>query len=338
MTALTEYDRLECQGVWRASPEAQRRDVIVSVGDATLVLYDKADRALGHWSLPALERVNPGETPAVYIPGPDAPEELELSDPEMIAAIEKVREAVERRRPHPGRLRLAILGAGLASVIALAVFWLPDVVVRHTAAVLPDASRADLGQRLLGHVQRVAGGPCTETTGLRALDRLHMRLLPDTPGQLVVLSGSGGPPTQHLPGGLILMGRALVEDHEDPAVAAGYILAEAGRAADHDPVVRFLDEAGALTAFRLLTTGDVSETALSRHAETLYAETPARRPDEALLARFAAAEVPSTPYAYALDISGETTLGLIEADPAPDGGRPILPDGAWVGLQGICTG
>ncbi len=54
MTALTEYDRLECAAVWRAAPEAQRRDVFVSVGDATLVITDNADRVLAHWSLAAV--------------------------------------------------------------------------------------------------------------------------------------------------------------------------------------------------------------------------------------------------------------------------------------------
>jgi len=60
--------------------------------------------------------------------------------------------------------------------------------------------------------------------------------------------------------------------------------------------------------------------------------------DDALLAQFEAAGVPSAPYAYALDPSGETVLSLIEADPFS--GRtptPILADGDWIGLQNICS-
>ena len=30
MTALTKYQKLECRGLWRDSPEAQRRDVVVN--------------------------------------------------------------------------------------------------------------------------------------------------------------------------------------------------------------------------------------------------------------------------------------------------------------------
>ena len=58
MTALKEYDRIEATGLWRANADAQRREVIVSIGDATLTISDHNDRALAHWSLPAIERAN----------------------------------------------------------------------------------------------------------------------------------------------------------------------------------------------------------------------------------------------------------------------------------------
>jgi hypothetical protein len=65
MTALSEFERLEAPGLWRPTPEAQRLNVIVSVGDATLTISDMQDRPLSHWSLPALHRLNPGKTPAL---------------------------------------------------------------------------------------------------------------------------------------------------------------------------------------------------------------------------------------------------------------------------------
>ena len=114
MTALKEYDRLEATGLWRETPDTQRRDVLVSFGKATLIISDKSDAALAHWSLPAIERLNPGVRPALFCPGPDAVEELELSEPALIEAIEKVRKTVARARPRSGRLRgmifIAIIG------------------------------------------------------------------------------------------------------------------------------------------------------------------------------------------------------------------------------------
>ena len=49
MTALSKYQRLEASAIWRDSISGQRRDVIVSLGDASLVITDKNERPLTHW-------------------------------------------------------------------------------------------------------------------------------------------------------------------------------------------------------------------------------------------------------------------------------------------------
>ena len=87
MTALKQYDRLEATGLWRPAPQEQRREVVLTFGDATLVISDNAMRPLTHWSLAAINRSNPDERPAVFLPGPDAAETLEIDDQVMIEAI-----------------------------------------------------------------------------------------------------------------------------------------------------------------------------------------------------------------------------------------------------------
>jgi len=53
----------------------------------------------------------------------------------------------------------------------------------------------------------------------------------------------------------------------------------------------------------------------------------------------AAANIRSTPYALALDGTGEETVRLIEADPIkPADSRPLLRDADWLRLQAICGG
>ena len=99
MTALREYERLESSGVWRADADAQRRDVTVAFGNATLVITDNAERPLTHWSLPAIIRRNPGQRPAIFAPGEDAEEWVEIDDDLMIGAIEKVRKSLAKQRP-----------------------------------------------------------------------------------------------------------------------------------------------------------------------------------------------------------------------------------------------
>lgn len=339
MTALREYDRLEGSGLWRASPDAQRTEVVVSIGDATLVITDLRDRALTHWSIPAITRANPGHRPAIYHPDGDPGETLELpaTEADVIEAIEKLRSAIARRRPHPGRLRLVMMLTLALAVAALAIFWLPGAVQRHAVAVVPEVKRAEIGRALIAHMQPVTGPPCRVPGGVAALDRLAARL-PSGPagGRLLVVRG-GTTGATAVPGGTILLGRALVEDHEEPDIVAGYILAERLRADQHDPLDRLLAHAGLIAAFRLLTTGLPGDGALRAYAAHLLTAEAPPLDEEALLNRFREAGIRSTPYAYARDISGESVLPLIEADPfqgaAPD---PVLSDGDWLRLQGIC--
>lgn len=341
MTALEKYQRLEATGLWRATPDAQRSEVIVSIGDATLIITDLQERPLAHWSIPAIERLNPGRRPAIYHPDGDPGETLELpeTEREMVAALEKLRSAVERRRPHPGRLRLVLFLASMAAVVVLLLFWLPTAIRTHAVSVVPEVKRAETGQSLLDIMQRITGPSCDEADGSAALVRLANRLpTPDGPGRILVVR-SGVLRATHLPGGTVLINRALVEDHEAPDVVAGYIVAERLRAEMQDPLGKLLKHGGFWASFSLLTTGTVKRDVLHSYARHLLTEPREPLPESTLLAGFRSWSVSSTPYAYALDISGETTLGLIEADPFS--GRsptPVLSDANWLRLQGICGG
>lgn len=337
MTALKEFTRLEAAGLWRPSPEAQRRDVIISLGEATLTISDMQERVLGHWSLAAIERRNPGQFPALYGPDGDPGETLELPESEdtMIGAIEKLRHAISRKRPQPGRLRWMTLGGLAALLLVLVLFWLPGALVRYTASLVPESQRAEIGNTILTRIERVTGQACqTGDTGA-ILDKLAAR----TGAERLIVLGAGVQDSLHMPGGIILLNRALIEDHEDPAVVAGYILSERARVGLEDPLVRMLRSAGMRASLGLLTTGTLSASAIDRYAETLLTKPRPDLPVEPLLSAFEAAQIPSTPYAYAKDITGETTLPLIEADPmaGADPG-PLLPDRDWVILQSICGG
>ena len=339
MTALKEYERLESGGLWRSGTDAQRRDVGVAFGDATLVISDNAGRPLAHWSLPAVERLNQGVRPALYAPDTEAAETLEIEDDLMIDAIEKVRRHIARGRAKPGRLRQLGGLAIFAVVLGVALIWLPGALTRQTLSVVPLAKRSEIGAALLGHIQRLTGPTCRSPLGVQALDRLKTRVLgADTPGQIVVVPGELAAPVI-LPGRIIVLGRAMVELPQDPAAVAGMLLAATTAIPDGDPLEPVLADAGLAMTLRLLTTGDLPPDVLASYAEAAL-RSPAPAPDtNALLTAFADAGIPSTPYAYALDPTGETTLPLIENDPmAGVATDPILRDSAWVSLQGICSG
>ncbi|MDP3959958.1 MAG: hypothetical protein Q8Q26_07845 [Pseudorhodobacter sp.] len=338
MTALKKYQRLESPGLWRDAPEAQRREVVVGFGEASLVLSDpRTEVALSHWSLPAVERLNPFETPALYAPGSAAIETLEIEDADMIAALETVRGALARARARPGRLRGAVVLGMLVLLAGAAVFWLPDALERHAAAVIPAATRVGIGHLALADLARVTGAPCGGPAGQRALNSLSQRVFGDNPPQLVVLR-AGGVAALHLPGPIVALDRALIESDAGPDVVAGFALAEIARAETLDPMIALLRHAGLRATLRLLTVGALPADAVAGYGEILLGTPVLAVDDTILLARFTAAGLASSRYAYAVDPSGETTLGLIEADPfRTDPPRPVLADGEWISLQAICS-
>lgn len=336
MTALNAYARLESSGLWRPAPDAQRIDVGLSFGKATLVMTDAAGRPLAHWSLPAIQRLNPGVAPALYSPDPQAVETLEIEDETMTQALEQVRVGTTPR-DRPGRVRFSIGLGLLAALVLLCILWLPGALVRQTTSVVPQVKRTEIGATLLGHMQRIAGPTCRNPLGTAALGALKDRLIgPDAPGQIVVVREGLVAPTV-LPGRIIALPMSVIAATDDPNVVAGHTLAAILTADVIDPLERVLGDAGLGATFRLLTTGDIPDDSLDDFAATLAATPSPLTTAENLAPGFATARVPVTPWAYNLDPSGDTIDDLLSIEwPGAPEAAPILIDDQWISLQGIC--
>lgn len=337
MTAVKEFQRIETSGLWRARPEDQRREVILSFGDTSLVIRDRSNAPITHWSLSAIERINPGKRPALFEPGPDTGESLEIEDETMISAIEKVRTVIAKHRPKRGRLRLTVFLTIICTVAAIGYFWLPGALMRHALTVVPDTKRETIGIGLLGEINRLAGNTCSLPLGRVALAKLHTKLDPEDQLEKIVVLPTDVRDTILLPGKLLVLSHTLVEDFDAPDVIGGYILSGTLQAQTSDPLAPLLEIAGVLGTLKLLTTGDIERANLRQHAENLLrAENDFPNPDR-LVDVFESAEMATSPFAYARDFSGETTLNLIEADPFR--GKSVtskLSDGDWISLQSIC--
>ena len=339
MTALRKYQRLETTGLWRDRPDARLREVVVGLRDATLVLSDpKTEMALAQWSLPALVRLNPGAMPAMFSPDADGVEMVELDDPDMIAALETVRSTLESRRARPGRLRGVILTGSACTVLALAVFWLPGQLISYTAAMLPSVTKDALGQLALADIVKLTGFPCATATGTVAARDMARRIDPANPPQILVIRDGLTAP-RPLPGRLVLLPATVVEQADGPDAVAGVVIAELLRAGANDPTEGLLHHAGLLATVRLLGSGVLSPDAVQGYGQALLAMPVANLSADPVLAAFTLAKISATPYAYAIDPSGETTLALIEADTFATGSLPAVLEGAgWLALQSICTG
>lgn len=340
MTALTEFERLEAQGSWRETPEARLREVIVSVGEATLTLSDpKSERPLSHWSLPAVIRLNPGKQPAVYSPNPDGPDEtLEIDDPLMIEAIERVQRAIASRRAHPGRLRggLTLLAALLMA--AAAVVWLPDALTRHAARIAPPAQAHAIGKAVLADITRSTGAVCERSSGRAVLDWISPKLIAEEAEIHVVPAPVNG--ARRLPGQVYVLGNDMLLTAPGPEAAAGHLIAAQLAVPDRALLLDALEYAGTGAVLQLLTLGTLPRDALRGYGEQLL-QRPAPAPqDERLLEAFERKGISSTPYARSLDPTGTSVMKLIEADPFRDAPppKPLLNDQQWLALQQICAG
>ena len=94
---------------------------------------------------------------------------------------------------------------------------------------------------------------------------------------------------------------------------------------------------GLRATFTLLTTGNLPSQVLDDYAETVISSPRTQTDETALLAAFQDANIRSTPYAKAIDVTGESTVGLIEGDPVSGTlNQPLLRDSDWLRLQAIC--
>jgi hypothetical protein len=332
MTALTQFERLESDGVWRETATTDPVDVTISFGKATLVLHDRSGQPVTHWSLPAVMRLNAGERPALFTPAPETEETLEIEDDLMVNAIETVRKALIKTAPRPARLRGLATLAIIVGVVAVVAVWGPRAFINQTLSVVPDSKRSEIGATILGHYQRLTGPTCRNAIGIRPLAKLKNRLMGrDTKGQIVVVQNLVQGATV-LPGGIVLVDRALIEQLDDPAIAAGFIVAAIAGRDSHDPLADVLTQAGLNTTVQLFTTGDIAHDVLGTYAQSVQdtQTTPTDASD--LSTAFDAAGVPLAPYAAIRDPEAKLFGDITDTDTTP-----ILTDSDWVRLQGICA-
>jgi hypothetical protein len=337
MTALHQYSRLEAAGLWRSATGAQRREVIVGLREATIVLIDpKTELPLTQWSLPAIVRTGAEQGFVTYASHEDEMETLEIDDEAMIAALDKVRSALDRRRKRPGRLR-SVFALLASSAIALGIaVWIPLKLYDFTAQRLPDAARSDIAAMAMADIATISGSPCSGRMGVAASADLARRLAPnappDAPFHIAVLREGLTQPAS-LPDGTILLPYALVERADGPDALAGMAIAQRLLMTREDALVGALRYAGVIATLQLLSSGALPSTSLQGYGLDLTQRTAAPPDIAALHSAFAQLQISTAPYAAFVASADLSAL----PDPAPAGSQPaVLDDAAFLGIQYIC--
>ena len=336
MTALDRYVRLESDALWRETPEGQRRNVVLSFGDATLVIADEAGRPLSHWSLPAVQRLNPKIRPALYSPDGDTSETLEIADETMVEAIEIVRKSLSRGRAQPGKLRYWITAGLLGLFVGLAFFWAPGALTRQTLAAIPQAKSAEIGRAILARMETRTGPRCLTPEGSLAARKLAQRLFGNSSDARIVVLPNLPQRAVALPGAIYALDGTLMARADDPAAIAGYVLAADVGQPTGGALAPLLKDAGISVTLGLLTRGTLPESLLDAAADQFTAILPTNFDGVALSNALAGAQVPQAPFLALVD---RQTGSMPQLDPDPLAGQPIpliLSDVEWVSLQNIC--
>lgn len=212
MTALSGFERLECEGRYTTAPGVTPLDVVVQFGNASLTILTFDDMPLAHWPLASLHRRS-GEMGRVLV-SPDAMalETLEIEDATMRSALD----AVSNRPPPTSRLRqprrrtlmlaalLLLLVAGSAAAIVAAQ---PYAML---AAGIPPEARTALGTMA---VREYAGDAlCTERSGERALRRFGAILHAETGMRATFFVAAGQAGVTASLGGSVLIGSDALRD------------------------------------------------------------------------------------------------------------------------------
>ncbi|MSU91086.1 hypothetical protein GE300_15965 [Rhodobacteraceae bacterium 2CG4] len=334
MTALDRYIRLEAAGRWREAPDAAWREVLVSFGNATLVLSSFDEEPLTHWSLAATGRVAFDGGVALYAPDAGTDEVLEVRDRDMIEAIAEVSRMARvrgRAAPRMRRLRRLLLPAAVATGLA-ALGWAAPDALRARAYALVTAEQAE---QIAGRIRAALDRPaCLTPEGRRSLRRLTGRA---APGVRVEVMAWDAPPAAILPDGSVLLSRRLVERAPAAEVVAGWLALAAAGGRDASALRGWTRDLGVTEAMAFLTSGRIGPGDVAEMARQTAGQTAPPAPAAVAAAVAALAGRGIDPRPFLDDLRRRFPDLAVPAPPVPEGLTPALPrDADWVALQNIC--
>lgn len=337
MISNAKFVRLEAPGYWRQNIEKPGRHVAVHLGDTSITLYSKSNVALGHWSLHGIRRIDGGGSPAIYAVDSSETEVVEISDETMIDAIEQWQ---NEKAAAPKKFKFPVRGA-VAALLALAVaaaiaHFAPREGPRLVASFVTPSSREKIGERLFESLKPELARHCESEEGADALKKLAARLYPEDRVEIKIVDGLE-PESAHLPGGTIVIDKGLLTRHDGPEAVAGHVLLEHLIMAENDPVARLIDKAGLPAAPNIVFESLIEDELLLDFFRSMQAEPRPPVAPEELLEQFRASGFSSTPFGLTFEGNREVADAAVESDPFKNATyQPLLSDGDWIRLQGIC--
>lgn len=261
MTAIDKYTRLEALGQWRESPDQPPREVVVSFGNATLVLSDLDEKPLCHWAMAATALLSRDGTKAVYTPDTEGFETLEIDDAEMVEAIAQVSRAataVIRRTPW---LRWIFL-AFVLTVAAAILYTAPSVLRSQAVRMTGHESARKLGTDMLAALN---ADICREPRADAARELFQSRVFPD--GRTLLIISRNQPQANAFPGGVVVVGGDALQAMRAPNELAQ--LTTNLSAQSESTMNQLFESSSPRELFEYITSGKLSDERLAEAAKDI---------------------------------------------------------------------
>ncbi len=201
MTAIDKYIRLEALGNWKETPDADPREVVLSFGDATLLLSDMSENLLAHWALAGMQRVSYRDGVALYTLDSQGYETLEVTDKDMIEAIAKVSRFVAVGSDNIPKSYGIYVSIG---VLILGLLMVAPMLIRYQANAMTTTPAArNIGLQL---AEEAGMKFCDAPNGRDALDTFLLRTFPTVNIALYIVQDETK--SYLFPGDIILMSEA----------------------------------------------------------------------------------------------------------------------------------
>ena len=324
MTALEQYIRLEAEALWCENAGAEPRPVIVSFGNASLVISDFNDAPLAHWSLAATRIVARKDEGVVYAPDDTNSETLRISDQVFVDAIRAVSASTLPKKP-PKHWKFKVFGSLVLCLLIAGVVFVPKQVRDWVAGHVSHEQLVLISDEIL---DRADFGFCSEVRADEAMAKLEALLLRPTDAKVSVadMPAAG---IVRLPDGRAIMDVSVLERGRTADGFAGWLALAANLPGGQDGLDDLIRSASTSWALRFAFTGELSDEELDQIAE--YSLQNATLPDPkavaASLGRLQAEGIDPTAFRKSINLPAEQITGPF---------RPALGDQDWFALQTIC--
>lgn len=267
MTAIDRYTRLEAVGVWRETPEHAPREVVVSFGNATLLLSDFNETPLAHWAMAATQRASFNGKNAIYTPDTEAFETLAISDIEMIDAIAQVSRITTQPRASKA------LGGLVFFVLVLVLMWggvkyIPPFVHRQAIAITTEDLARKFGIEMLAALDITA---CAFGGANTARDTLIARSFPARDIRLIIVRDQNAPFV--LPGGLLVVNVTQIQAMQTPEQLVVLLTEMVNSNTNRTLTTQLLSGSNFSDLLTYITTGNMSEKRLYEAARQAQSNT-----------------------------------------------------------------